>query len=196
VSETYADGGQQPLAEGGLLIGIISVLAAVLVIAGLLYATGTGGRHQAALAAAGCEPNLAPSGLQCTTASMLAGEYVKITAPAIQELATDAAAYSASDGHSLAVATAALMAEVTVENAVGTNLAQFPFPPAVAPAARTLIHADRALAALTQAQARSPALTRLRSFNQRVLAASIRVHAEMDGLGRALRIPPTASQEP
>jgi len=51
-SETYGIGGQEQTSVGGVILGAISFLAAVLVIAGLIYATGTGERHQAALAAA------------------------------------------------------------------------------------------------------------------------------------------------
>ena len=47
-------------------------------IAGLAYAAGTGGRHKAALAFAQCEPNLSPSGLQCTTVQMLTRQYTAI----------------------------------------------------------------------------------------------------------------------
>ena len=65
--ETYARGGQEQTTAGSVILVAISLLTAFLVIAGLGYAAGTGGRHKAALAAAGCEPNLSPSGLQCTT---------------------------------------------------------------------------------------------------------------------------------
>ena len=64
MSETYARGGYaaEETTAGGVILMAISFLAAVLVLAGLVYAAGTGERHKAALAAAGCEPNLSPSG--------------------------------------------------------------------------------------------------------------------------------------
>ena len=142
-SETYARGGQ-PTTAGAVLVGLISVLSAVLVIAGVFYAAGTSGRHKAALAAAGCEPNLSPSGLPCTTVQMLAAQYVAITTPASQQLTTDQAAYTADEWRHLAPAEAALTAEVTVENALGTSLVRFPFPPAIAVPARALIMANQA----------------------------------------------------
>jgi hypothetical protein len=60
MSQTHAPAGQERTTAGGVILLASSALAAVLVIAGLLYAAGTGPRHQAALAAAGCEPGLAP----------------------------------------------------------------------------------------------------------------------------------------
>ena len=196
MSAIYADDGQEQRTAGGLIVAVISILSAVLVIAGLAYATGAGGRHKAALAAAGCEPNLSPSGLQCTTVAMVAGQYVKITSPATQELSTDKAAYTASERHRLRAAEAALAAEVTTENALTASLARFPFSPAVAPAARTLIQANRVRARLTTEQARSSSLSQMRSFNGRVKSASAAVQADMTLVRTALDTRPTVNQEP
>ncbi len=196
MSDTLAGGRQKQAASGGVLLAAISLLAAVLVIAGLFYAAGTGARHKAALAAAGCAPNLSPSGEDCTTVHMLFSRYKAITTPVIQQLNTDAAAYAASERRDLAKAEAALTAEVTVENAFGARLARFPFPPAVAPLAKELIQAIDARAQLTARQARSPSLARLRSFNGRVRVASAVVRTKMKLVRKALGLPPTANQEP
>jgi hypothetical protein len=196
MSETYARGAQEQTTAGGVILVVISFLSAVLVIAGLAYAAGTGERHQAALAAAGCEPNLSPSGLPCTTAQMLAREYMKITTPAIQQLNTDVAAYTANERRHLVAAKAALSAEVTLEDALDTRLGHFPFPAAIAPVAKALIRANHARAKLTTEQARSSTLTQLRSFNGRVKVASVAVRTEMKLLRTALDSRPTASQEP
>jgi hypothetical protein len=192
----HATGGRVQAIVGGVIVVLVSLLSAVMVIAGLIYATGTSERHKAALAAAGCEPNLSPSGLQCTTAEMLTRRYLAIAAPAVQQLKTGMAAYAASEGRALAAAEAALSAEVAVENAFDTSLARFPFPPAIAPIAKALIQADRARAALTARQARAPSLKRMRSFNHRVTAADVAVRTEMKLTLKALESPPTASQEP
>jgi hypothetical protein len=196
MSETHARGGQERTAMDGVIVGATSLLAAVLVIAGLIYAAGTGERHKAALAAAGCEPNLSPSGLQCTTANMLASRYLTITTPVSQQLKTDLAAYTANEGRHLAAAEAALTAEVAVEHAFDTTLARFPFPPAIAPEAEALIRADQARARLTAEQARCSSLTRMRSFNRQVKVASAAVRAELKLIGKELGSPPAASQEP
>ena len=192
----YARGGQKSTRSGGLILAAIAVLSALLVIWGLYYAAGTGARHQAALAAAGCEPNLSPSGVQCTTVWMLERRYVAITTPAIQQLNTDVAAYSASEGHNLSSAEAALKAEVTSASAFETSLAHFPFPPVVAPVAKSLIDAIQARMRLTVEQARSPSLARLRSFNDRVNRAGDAVQTELKLVRTALYTRPTAAQEP
>ena len=196
VSGTYARGGDEPTATGGILILAISLLSALLVIAALLYAAGTGQRHKAALAAAGCEPNLSPSGFQCTTVWMLARDYTAITNPADQQLSADVAAYTASERHNLATAEAALTAEVTSENALGTSLARFPFPPTMAATASALVRNDRALASLTAEQARSSSLARMRSFNGQVRTASAVVQREMLLIHQSFESRPTATQEP
>jgi hypothetical protein len=201
MSETYATGGypavgQEDTTVGGAIVIAMSILSAVLVIAGLAYATGTGARHKAALAAAECEPNLSPSGLQCTTVAMLASQYTAIMTLATQQLSIDGAAYTANQKDHLTAAESALAAAVAAEHALDTKLAGFPFPPAVARTAKALIQANQALAALTAEQARSSSLTQLRSFNPRVEVASAAVQREMTLVRYALAVPPTANQEP
>lgn len=192
----YASGGQAEPKSVGVVIGIVSVLAAVLVIAGLFYATGIGERRKVLLAAGGCAPSLSHTGLDCTTEQHLASQYAKMATPAVQQLNTDAAAYAASESGNLAAAEAALRAEVTVEKAFGANLAQFPFPSAIVPAAQKLIKADDVLAKLTAEQARSGSVTQMQSFNVRVEAAAAIVQADVTIVGKALARPPTPSEEP
>jgi hypothetical protein len=88
-----------------------------------------------------------------------------------------------------------LTAAVTAERALNTKLADFPFPPAVAPTAEALLGANQALTKLAE-QARSSSLIQLRSFDPRVGAASAVVETEMNRVRKALAIPPTANQEP
>jgi hypothetical protein len=191
-SETYGAGGQEQTSVGGVILGAISFLAAVLVIAGLIYAMGTGERHQAALAAAGCEPNLSPSGLQCTTAQMLAGQYTAIMTPVSQQLDADVAAYTANERSNLAAAEAVLAAEVTSVHGFDTSLAGIAFPPAIAPIANALIQANQALARLIAEQARSSSLTQVRSFNRRVKVDRAAVQTEMTLIRKALDSPTPA----
>jgi hypothetical protein len=195
MSEMSASG-ERDTTAGRIIIMAISILAAVLVLAGLFYATGSGGRHKAALAAAECEPNLSPSGLQCTTVQMLNGQYMAIVTPAVQQLNIDEAAYTANEGRSLATAEVALTSEMTSERALDARLASFPFPPGASPVAKALIQANQARANLTAEQARSSSLTQMRSFNQQVDAASAAVQKEMKLLRNALGSRPTADQEP
>jgi hypothetical protein len=177
------------MTAGGIMITVSSLLSAFLLIGALVYAIGTGTRHTAALAAADCEPNLSPAGQQCTTQPMLAAEYKALFTPSSQQLTTDAVAYAANERGHLAVAEAALTAEVMTERALGRSLAAFPFPPAVAPIAKGLIQANLARAALTEEQARSSSLTRLRSFNHRVRVADAAFQAEMRHVRTAIDAP-------
>jgi hypothetical protein len=190
MSETEARGGQDQTTAGWVILMVSSTLAALLVIAGLSYATGTGERHEAALAAAGCEPNLSPSGLPCTTVQMLASQYTAIMNPAIQQVNTAMADYTANERGHLSAAEAALTAAVASEHALDTRLAGFPFPPAVAPAASALVRADQALVKLIAGQARSSTLTQLRSFNHPVQVANAAVQTEMKLVLKALHSPP------
>jgi hypothetical protein len=193
-SDTYSRGGHGQITSGGLIIMASSVLSALLVLGALIYASGTSQRHIAALYAAGCEPNLSPSGLQCTTYQMLTSQYVAIVTPVSQQLNDDAAAYTAYEKGSLAAAKAALAAEVTSERAFGTSLAAFPFPPMVAPVAKELIQANQARVTLTSEQAQGSSLTQLRSFNHRVQVASTAVQADMTLVRKAVDTPPPASE--
>jgi hypothetical protein len=192
MSQAYAPGAQEQTTAGRVILVASSCLAAVLVIAGLLYAAGTGQRHQAALAAAGCEPGLSPSGLPCTTAQMLASQYLAIVTAASQQLNADVAAYTANERHHLAAAEAALTAEVTAENAFDASLAGIRFPPPIAAIARALIRAGQARAKLIAEQSRSSSLTQLRSFRHRVHVASAAVRTEMKLTLEAVDTPPQA----
>jgi hypothetical protein len=193
MSEAHARGGQPKNIAGGVILILSSLLAAVAVTAGLMYAMGTSARHEAAITAAGCEPGLAPDGLQCTTAQMLTSQYTAIMTPASQQLATDMAAYTADEGRNLAAAETALTAEVMTEHAFGANLAAIKFPAAMAPVATALIQANQARAKLTAEQAQSTSLIQLRSFNQQIQTANAAVQAEMKLLSQALAKKPPAA---
>jgi hypothetical protein len=194
-SEAYAGADQEQLTSaGGIIIMASAALAALLLIGALIYSTGIGQRHLAALAAADCEPNLSPSGLQCTTVQMLTGEYLAIFNPTSQQLTADVSAYTATERDNLAAAKATLAAEVTTERAFDARMANFPFPPTVAPTAKAMIGANQTLAKLTAQQAGSPSLTRLRSFDHRVRVATTVVETELKLFRKALAVPPTPAE--
>ena len=193
-TEAYPGAGRTGMTRGGVIITAISCLSALLVIAALVYATGIGQRHTAALAAADCEPNLSPSGLQCTTVPMLTSEYMAIYTPASQQLSTDVSAYTAHERNNLAAAEAALAAEATCMRAFDTSMANFPFPPTVVPTAKAMIGADQVLATLTAEQAGSSSFTRMRSFDHRVQVDTAAVENELKLLRKALAVPPTPAE--
>ena len=191
-SETYGIGSQDQATAGRVILMVSSFLAALLVIAGLIYATGTGARHKAAVAAAGCEPSLFISGMPCTTEQMMASQYEAIVTPATQQLNTEIAAYAVNERRDLAAAEADLSAEVVTEQAFDNSLAATTFTPQNRAAADALIQANQARATLLAEQARSSSLTQLRSFNHRVQVASAAVQTEMKLIAKALDSPPPA----
>jgi hypothetical protein len=189
MSETYAPGTRDDTAVGKVILIVAAALSALLVIAGLIYATGSGQRNQAGLVAADCEPGLSPSGLQCTTVQMLTSQYMAAVTPAGQQLNVDVAAYTANESRDLAAAEAALTAEVAAEHAFDANLAAMQFPPAVTPMVQNLMQADQARASMTAEQARSSSLGKLRSFNARVKAMNAPVSKEMKLVLAAIESP-------
>lgn len=178
---------------GRIVLMASSALAAFLVLAGLIYATGNSARSAAALAAAGCEPGLSSDSAPCTTRQDLISEYTAAVTPAGRQLDIDAAAYTASEGHHLAQAEAALMSEAAVEHEFAARLAAIKFPPSIAPTAATLIRTSQAYAKLVTAQAQAPSLSRMRSFDRRAQAAGAAVQAEMKLMRKALDSPPATA---
>jgi hypothetical protein len=226
MSETYADygeGHERQARFGGVLLATISILAGILVLAGLIYATGTPARHKAAVLAAGCEPSLFLPALPCITQQMVIGKYQGIVTPAGRQLGADMAAYRASETRNLVAAEAALTAQVATEQALGNSLAAAMFTPqnkartlslitgaemiganvpsaaiTFTPQATVIAHglarADQALATLTAEQARSASLIQMRSFNPRVAAASAAVQTDIRLVLKTLKLPLTWNQ--
>jgi len=192
----YARGRQNSTRTGGLIVAAVAGLSTVLVLLGLYYATGTTARHKAAMAAAGCEPNLMSVNVGCTTVQMLVSRYTSVTNPAVEQLNADVAAYAAAERHNLTAAETAVRAEVATADVLIESLARIPFPPFAAPEAKVTIQAIRARVKLMTEQARSPSLARLRSFNSRVDAAGTAVQTDLKLLTKAVGHHPTASQEP
>jgi hypothetical protein len=188
MSQTHARGIPQE-DVGKVILLVAAVVSGLLVIAGLVYATGTGARDQAALTAAGCEPGLSGFAAPCTTQPMLAAEYKAAFAPASQQLGLDTTAYAADEGHNLTAAKAALTAEVAAEQAFDTSLAGIQMPPAITPIAQAVIRADQKLATLTSRQARSATLAQLRSYNPKVQAATASVEAQLSRILKAVDAP-------
>jgi hypothetical protein len=191
-----AGGGQKSTRTGGVILAALAVFSTFLVLWGLYYATGTGERHKVALAAAGCEPNLLSNNVPCVTVQMLDSQYKSIANPVIQQVNADVADYTANEMHNLTAAEAALGAEVTTETGFDTSLAGFPFPPSIAPIAKTLIRDIRTQVKLTAQQARSSSLSQMRSFDGQVGVAGAAVRTELGLVAKALKRPVTPAQEP
>jgi len=225
VDETFARDGEERTKAGFVILMVAGFVATVLLIAGLIYATGASARHKAAAAAAGCEPSLFMRGLPCTTRQMVLSQYEGIVTPASKQLNADMAAYRANERHNLIGAEAALTAELETIEALDNSLATVVFTPqnsaralalitnaasnstpvpsaaVLFPSQATgiadaLVQANQALATLIAEQARSSSLRQLRSFNHRVQVASAAVQTDMKLLRKAIAAPVTANQEP
>lgn len=224
MSETYADDYErEPV--GGFIVVAISILSAILVLAGLFYATGARARNKTALALNDCVPSQSPSGLPCNTQAMVLSQFQGIVTPAGKQLNADMVAYRANEKRHLAAAEASLTSEVATEQALdnsltaaaytGQNYARAlglitiaadggtPTPsaailltPQATVVANALVRANQTLATLTTEQARSKSLTQLRSFNTRAAADGAAVQTEMKLLSKTLAAPITAAQEP
>jgi hypothetical protein len=224
MSETYADD-YDPESTGGFIVVAISILAGILVLAGLFYATGAHARNRAALALNSCEPSLSPSGLPCNTQQMVIAQYEGIVTPVGKQLNAEMVDYRANEGNHLAAAEAALTSEVATEQALDNSLgtaaytsvnyaraislittaaddgdptpsAAILLTPQTTAMADALVQDNQALAKLTAEQAKSTSLTQLQSFNSRVAAANVVVLNEINAIHKALAAPITASQEP
>jgi hypothetical protein len=178
---------------GKIILMVTSSLAALLVIAGLIYAAGTGGRSQAAIAAAGCYPGTGSETSPCLTEPMLHSEYMGITTPATQQMTLDEDAYTASEGDNLAAARTALTSEVTSIDAFDTGLSGMEFPADMTSIANAVVSASRARVTLLTEQAQSVSLTQLRSYNHRVQQANAAVETELSLLLKAVDAPVQAS---
>jgi hypothetical protein len=177
---------------GQLILIVSSALAAALVLAGLIYAVGTGHRSVAAAAAAGCEPGLTSESEPCVTQQQLAREYSGMINPAGRQLSIDTTAYSSSEHSHLAAAQAALTAQVQVEQQLATRLAAIKVPASMAPQLTAVIQADQARAKLTATQAHASSLGAMRSLDRQVKQATAAMVAQVQLMQQAVNSPPAA----
>jgi hypothetical protein len=190
------DGQERTAGGGGFILALVALFSAVVVIVGLVYATGAGERRRVLLAEGDCAPvaSLNTRGLDCTLESQLAQQYTQMTTPVAKQMVTYAGAYAASELHNLAAAEGILTAEIAVENSLDASLKHFTFPPVFAAATNKLIGDNEALARLTAKQARSSSLGQMQSFDGRVQAASTAVNVDLALVGKDLAKPPTPSE--
>jgi hypothetical protein len=219
-------GSDEDTRSGGVILGVVSSLTAILVLAGLIYALGTGGRNQRALAAADCEPTLTINGLPCIDQRMENRKFEHTVNPSIRQLTREAAAYTADESHNLGAAEAVLAQEVTTETAFEQNLTAvmytavtrarfvadlttavshgqlFPppfsqiFTPQVTVKAEVLVRDIEAVAKLTAKQARSSSLRHMRSFNAAQRALAAVVLNEVKAIHNFIEVPILPNQEP
>jgi hypothetical protein len=119
----------------------------------------------------------------------LADRYLAIAVPANHRLDHEVEGFADHERSDLAAAEADLRAEAATERGFDRRLAAIPFPPGIAAMARALIRANHSRAALTDRQARSASLARLRSFAAQQRAADA-VEFGVRLIRRTLALPP------
>ncbi|MBO0835414.1 MAG: hypothetical protein J2P28_07835 [Actinobacteria bacterium] len=195
--ETYAGDREKGTIGGGFLLVLISLVAAIAVIAGLVYAKGVGERRKALLAADGCAAlPFQPTGLECTSVDDLVQEFKNRTSPLIQQLNASVAAYRVTQFRNLSAAQMILKAEVASEKEMDRRLARFTYTAKAAPIAQTMIRDNQTVVKLTAQQARATSLAQMQGFDGRTAKARAVVKADYARLLEALNAKPTAAQEP
>lgn len=120
----------------------------------------------------------------------LADRYMAIARPANHRLDHEVQGFTDHQRSDLAAAEADLRAEAATERWFDRQLAGIRFPPGIAAMARALVQVNQGRAALTDRQARSASLTRLRSFAARHRAADAAVEFGVRLIRQALGLPP------
>jgi hypothetical protein len=173
--DTYGDDARERQVVGGLLIGTVSLVAAVSVILSL-YAWIN-------------PPGQVPPPPPAHHALTLADRYLAIAGPADRQLTAEEKSFLASERSNLVAAESDLLAEVTTIQSFDNRLAALAFPGTITATVRSLIRADQSRTSLIARQARSASLKRLQSFDGRVQAANAAVAADANLLSKALNAP-------
>jgi hypothetical protein len=135
----------------------------VLIVAGLLYYSGSSAR--------------------------IANTYTAVAAPANQALTAEVNGYTHNRRHDLAAAESALKREATTEASFDTQLARITFPGAAGTAAAVLLQADEKRIKLIGLQAQSTSLRQLRSFGSADQSTTAAVEVQVGRIHQALGLP-------
>jgi hypothetical protein len=124
---------------------------------------------------------------------VLAARYLLIAVPANHRLDAEVGGFTRHERTDLPVAELDLREEATTERWFDKRLLKIRFPPAIAAIARALVEVNQKRAELTDLQAGSPSVARLRSFDLRHYAADAAVEIEVRIIRRDLGLPPPAT---
>jgi hypothetical protein len=168
MSDVYARHGRaRPIGPGFVALAALSVAAViVLIVAGLLYYSGSPAR--------------------------IASQYAAVAAPANQALTAEADGYTHNRRHDLAAARSDLRREAKTEVSFDTQLARITFPGAAGTAAGVLIQADQKRIKLIGLQAQSTSLRQLRSFGSADRTTTAAVEVQAGRIRQALGLPPVS----
>jgi hypothetical protein len=123
----------------------------------------------------------------------LAAAYLAIAVPANHRLETEVDGFIEHQRDNLAVAESYLRAQAVTERWFDRNLMKIQFPRQIAADARALVRANQSRVALTELQARSTSIARLRSFTSLHHAADAAVEVQVKIIRRDLGLPPPST---
>jgi hypothetical protein len=164
----------------GILAG--AAVLAVLMLAGSIYAIYVVTRQAA--------PPPAPASAAARQLTAFGREYLAIASPSDKVLDPEEDAYADNEKDNLAAAETDLRAQVATEKAFDRQLAAIRFPAAIEATAQALIRANEGRFRITERQARSKTLARLRSLDAMREAGNVAVEAQVALIRKQLHLPP------
>jgi len=169
MSDAYAKHSQaRSIGPRFVALAVLSAVAVIaLIVAGLLYYSGSSAR--------------------------IAGDYTAVAAPANQALTPELDGYTRNQRGDLAAAKSDLKKEAKTEASFDDQLAEITFPGAADTAADALIRADKKRIKLIALQAGSTSLGELRSFDSGDQADTAAVEVQVGRIRQALGLPPSSA---
>jgi hypothetical protein len=171
----------------GRAIVVLSSTVAVLLLIGSIYALGFMKRQPTP------PPAPAPVSAASKQLAALGRSYLAIADPFDKQLDTEEDAYADSEKGNLAAAKADLRAQVAMEKLFDTQIAAIRFPAAIEATAQALIRANESRFKITERQARSKTLARLRSLDAQREAGNAAVEVQVALIRRQLHLPPESA---
>jgi 1-aminocyclopropane-1-carboxylate deaminase/D-cysteine desulfhydrase-like pyridoxal-dependent ACC family enzyme len=168
MSDVYAQYGRaRPIGPAFVALAALAPVAVItLIVAGLLYYSGSSAR--------------------------IANTNTAVAAPASQALTAEVGGYTHNRRHHLAAAKSDLRREAKTVAAFDNQLALVTFPGAAGTAAGVLIQADMKRIKLIGLQAQSTSLRQLRSFGSADQATTAAAEIQVGRIRQALGLPPSS----
>ena len=154
-------------AGSGALAAVSAVIVIAMVVAGLVYYSGSSAR--------------------------ISGDYTAVAGPADQALAAELAGYTRHQRDDLAAARSDLKKEAKTEASFDGQLAEITFPGAADTAADALIRADKKRITLIGLQAQAASLRQLRSLGSADQATTAAVETQVGRIRQDLGLPPASA---
>jgi methionine-rich copper-binding protein CopC len=123
----------------------------------------------------------------------LAAAYLAIALPANHRLETEVDGFKVHERDNLAAAESDLRAQAATERWFDQRVMKIPFPQQIAAVVRALVRANQSRVKLTELQARSTSIAKLRSFTSRHKAADAAVEVQVKLIRRDLGLPPPST---